>query len=107
MAAPVNKAVPAGVLRNGKGRILPMTGKHRCLWCGYDVTEGRDMAGATRPFDPCWQIGGDFGCDQSPAASDDGCGDHYTRWDAALHSLGLSYNSTQDEADEAVARENA
>lgn len=85
------KAVPAGTLKAADGRTIPME-PGPCLWCGEYVEEGRDMAGATRPFDPCWQQDGDFGCNASPEASDDGCGDHARPYDLALYLLGIGYD---------------
>ena len=87
MAHQMIAAVRAGVLRDARGREIPMSGEHECLFCREYVTEGRDMAGASRPFDPCWQVNGDFGCDASPDSGKDGCGDHFTLWDAALLTL--------------------
>jgi predicted transcriptional regulator len=73
-------AVEAGVLRSERGEVIPMEAGP-CLFCWRYVEEGRDMAGATRPFDPCWQANGDFGCDDSPE-----CG-HFRPYDAALLRL--------------------
>ena len=80
------KAVKAGTLFGANGRPIPMKAGP-CLWCGEWVEEGRDMAGATDPFDPCWNIDGDFGCDKSPESCGEGCGDHARPYDLARRLL--------------------
>jgi hypothetical protein len=61
-----------------------------CIWCGQWVESKREEAGSTNPFDPCWATeDGDFGCDQSPEANAEGCGDHDLPYDLALHILKL------------------
>ncbi len=79
-------ATPAMILRNAEGRVFPMKAGP-CLWCGEWVESGRDAAGATDPYDPCWNVDGDFGCDRSPDADDDGCGDHARPYDLALRMI--------------------
>lgn len=77
------KAVPATIVLNARGEPITMT-PGPCLWCGQWVTEGRDEAGATRGIDPCWNVDGDFGCDESPESSDEGVGDHARPYDLAV-----------------------
>ena len=52
-----------------------------CLFCGQYVESRRKEAGApkrTVDTDPCWATqDGDYGCDQSPESSEDGCGSHF------------------------------
>lgn len=86
-----HKAVEAGVLTDKRGNVVEME-PGLCLWCGEYVEEGRDLAGATRPFDPCWNADGDFGCNDAPDAGDDGCGDHARPYDLALRVLGYGPN---------------
>ena len=80
------KAVPAGILTNARGREIPMN-PGPCIWCGEWVESDRDGAGCTNPFDPAWQINGDYGCDQSPESCNEGCGDHARPYDLALKLL--------------------
>lgn len=80
------KAVEAATLTNGSGRPIPMEAGP-CLWCGLFVESDRDAAGATDPYDPCWQIDGDFGCDMSPETTDEGVGDHARPYDLAVRLL--------------------
>ncbi len=58
-----------------------------CIWCGQYVESRRDEAGApneTANTDACWAaLDGDFGCDESPETTDEGCGDHARPVDAA------------------------
>ena len=75
-------AVPQEPLLNARGFIISMAAGP-CLWCHAWVESGRDEAGATNPFDPCWNADGDFGCDDSPEASEEGCGDHARPYDLA------------------------
>ena len=58
-----------------------------CLWCGQVVEEGRDMAGATNPYDPCWHVDGAFGCDDSPETDSEGVGSHARPYDLAVRLL--------------------
>jgi hypothetical protein len=55
---------------------------HRCLFCGLEVVDGREVSGFTGEG-PDWMTkDGDFGCDNSPETSwneddeDGGCGSH-------------------------------
>jgi hypothetical protein len=85
------KAVKAGVLRDAQGRIVSME-SGPCLWCDEWVEEDRDGAGATRPFDPCWQHDGDFGCDMSPETCKKGVGSHARPYDLILAMQGIGYD---------------
>lgn len=80
-AVPVQPFIAA----NGKEiKMLPGD----CIWCGQYVEEGREDAGATNPFDPCWQTeDGDFGCNNSPETCEEGCGNHARPYDLALAIL--------------------
>jgi hypothetical protein len=80
------RAVPTGTLRNARGKEVSMEAGP-CLWCGQWVESNRDMAGATAPLDPCWQVDGDFGCDASPETNREGVGDHARPYDLARKPL--------------------
>jgi len=84
----VYHAVPAQIVRDGYGDEVPMEAGP-CLWCGQWVEEGREMAGATNPLDPCWHHEGDFGCMESPETSEEGCGSHMRPFDLAVFALHL------------------
>ena len=64
-----------------------------CIWCQQWVESGRDIAGSTNPRDPAWHVDGDFGCDESPETSDDGCGDHARPYDLAWRLLAAEEHS--------------
>ena len=81
-----HKATEAGVLKNARGREVKMAAGP-CIFCGEWVEEGREEAGATNPFDPCWHVGGDFGCWANPVTGEDGTGDHMRPYDLALRLL--------------------
>ena len=68
-------------------KTYPMT-SGPCLWCGEYVESGRDIAGSTNPLDPAWHNDGDFGCDNSPQATFEGCGNHARPYDLAIILLG-------------------
>ncbi|MEN6550006.1 MAG: hypothetical protein ABFE07_28515 [Armatimonadia bacterium] len=80
--------VPTKVVLDGRGLAIRME-PGPCLWCGLWVVSGREVAGATNPYDPCWHADGDFGCDESPETGEDGCGDHARPYDLAVRLLGL------------------
>lgn len=81
------KAAPMKVLYGARGNIVPMR-SGPCLWCGQWVEQGREIAGATNPYDPAWHNDGDFGCDESPESNDDGCGSHARPYDLARLIMG-------------------
>lgn len=76
------KAVPVKPLLDARGEVVPME-PGPCLWCGQWVTVGREEAGSTSPYDPAWQVDGDYGCNESPETNEDGCGDHIRPYDVA------------------------
>lgn len=90
-------AVPAMTLRDERGRVIPMEAGPR-LYCGRWVEEGRDIAGAQRPLDPCWHENGDFGCDSSPWAPEDSCGDHIRPFDVIRMDLGYNRDGTRNDS---------
>ena len=80
------KAVRTLPVYGANGRVIPMKAGP-CLWCGEHVESGRDEAGAQDPYDPCWHVDGDFGCDKSPDTNGEGCGDHARPYDLALRMM--------------------
>lgn len=87
--------VPTKEVRDDRGVVVAMR-PGPCLWCGQWVESGREMAGATNPYDPCWQADGDFGCDASPETNEEGCGDHARPYDLAVRLLGLVGDENND-----------
>lgn len=51
----------------------------RCMWCGQDLEDGREVSGWTGEG-PDWMVDGDFGCDESPIHNEGGevQGNHHT-----------------------------
>ena len=52
-----------------------------CLFCKEWVTDGREVSGYTG-LGPDWMLDGDFGCDYNPITCEEGCGPHWTLYDA-------------------------
>lgn len=77
-----------GTFCDARGNLVEMV-PGDCLWCGQHVVVGREEAGATNPNDPAWKTeDGDFGCDHSPEAGQEGCGSHARPFDLARKILG-------------------
>lgn len=74
------------VLKFRDGRTL-RADPGACIWCQQRVETGRRMSGTTDPYDPAWQVHGDFGCDRSPITDEEGVGDHARPYDLALETL--------------------